>query len=50
MDADGDYAYTWPEKPGDPPQLEESYTYVNLKINNGYTDLDFDPENPAYFK
>ena len=43
-------AYTWPENPGDPPQLEESYTYVNLKINNGYTDLDFDPENPAYFK
>ena len=43
-------AYTWPKSPGEAPQLEESYTYVNLKVNNGYTDLDFDPENPAYFK
>lgn len=43
-------AYTWPKNPGEAPQLEESYTYVNLKVNNGYTDLDFDPENPAYFK
>ncbi len=43
-------AYIWPKAPGEAPQLEESYTYVNLKVNNGYTDLDFDPENPAYFK
>ncbi|MEM8944698.1 MAG: DUF1571 domain-containing protein [Planctomycetota bacterium] len=43
-------AYTWPKNPGEEPQLEESYTYVNLKVNNGYTDMDFSPENPQYFK
>ena len=43
-------AYTWPKQPGGEPQLEESYTYVKLKVNNGFNDLDFDPENPQYFK
>ena len=43
-------AYTWPTTPGGKPPLEESYTYLNVKINNGFTDADFDPENPAYFK
>jgi len=43
-------AYLWPEKPGDPPPLEESYTYVNLKVNNGFGALDFDKDNPEYFK
>lgn len=43
-------AYTWPKTPGGEPVLEESYTYLKLNVNNGYTDLDFDPENPAYFK
>ena len=43
-------AYLWPEKPGDQPPLEEAYTYLNLKINNGFTDLDFDKSNPEYFK
>lgn len=43
-------AYTWPKTPGGEPQLEESYTYLKLNVNNGYTDMDFNPENPEYFK
>jgi hypothetical protein len=43
-------SYLWPQTPGEEPPLEESYTYVNLKINNGFTDADFDPENPEHFK
>ena len=43
-------AYLWPEKPGEQPPLEEAYTYLNIKTNNGFTDADFDKENPAYFK
>lgn len=30
------------------PQLVEEYTYRDLKLNNGYTDIDFDPQNPQY--
>ena len=30
------------------PQLVEEYTYLDLKINNGYTDADFDPKNRQY--
>jgi hypothetical protein len=26
----------------------EEYTYMNVKINNGFTDADFDPKNAAY--
>ncbi len=43
-------AYDWP-KANDPdaqPQLLEKYTYYNIKINNGFTDEDFDVNNPAY--
>jgi hypothetical protein len=43
-------AYLWPENPGEDPPLEEAYTYTQLKINNGFTDADFDPNNPAIFK
>jgi hypothetical protein len=43
-------AYMWPEKPGQPPPLEESYTYANLKLNNGYTARDFDSENQEIFR
>ena len=43
-------AYLWPEKPGDPPPLEEEYTYRDLKINNGFTDRDFNVQNPDIFK
>lgn len=30
------------------PQLVEEYTYLDLKLNNGYSDADFDPKNPQY--
>ena len=42
-------AYHWPEKPGSKelPVLEE-YTYLNVKLNVGLTDADFDSENPNY--
>jgi len=43
-------AYTWPTTPGGQPELEESYTYLKLKVNNGYTDADFDQNNPEYYK
>jgi hypothetical protein len=41
-------AYMWPDKPGSPPPLEEEYTYVDVKLNVGLKDSDFDPSNPAY--
>ena len=30
------------------PNSSEEYTYLDLKINNGYTDADFDPKNRQY--
>jgi Protein of unknown function (DUF1571) len=41
-------AYGWPSQPGEPPPLEEEYTYVDLKFNNGFSDLDFDRGNATY--
>lgn len=41
-------AYDWPAQPGGPPVLTEEYTYLNLKANNGFTDADFDTNNPEY--
>ena len=41
-------AYEWPEKEGGPPKLVEEYTYVNVKLNPGLTDADFDYENEKY--
>lgn len=41
-------AYDWPKRAGDEPVLTEEYTYLNLKLNNGFTDFDFDPKNPNY--
>jgi hypothetical protein len=44
-------AYMWPEQPGGRPPLDESFTYTNLKINNGYAARDFDASNnPEIFK
>jgi len=43
-------AYMWPATPGGEAPLEEAYTYLNLMVNNGYTDADFDNINPEYFK
>jgi hypothetical protein len=41
-------AYDWPKTEGGQPELIEAYTYVNLKVNVGLTDADFDRNNPAY--
>ena len=41
-------AYDWPQEQGGQPVLMEEYTYMNMKINNGFTDADFDPKNTAY--
>jgi hypothetical protein len=41
-------SYDWPARQGGDPQLIEEYTYQNLKINNGFTELDFDVSNPKY--
>jgi outer membrane lipoprotein-sorting protein len=41
-------AYDWPHEPGGQPVLMEEYTYMNVKTNQGFTDLDFDPKNTAY--
>ena len=40
-------AHLWPVNGGKPKLLEE-YTYLNLKLNPGFTDIDFDAKNPAY--
>jgi hypothetical protein len=41
-------AYGYPDKPGDDPPLVEEFTYVDLKLDNGFTDIDFDIANPDY--
>jgi Protein of unknown function (DUF1571) len=46
-------AYTWPTQPGQMPtvnELEETYTYADLKLNTGLTAADFDDKNPNIFK
>jgi hypothetical protein len=41
-------SYDWPREKGAKPELMEEYTYLNLKLNNGFTDADFDVKNPHY--
>ncbi len=41
-------AYGWPEVADGRPQLLEEYTYMDLKVNVGLNDADFDPQNPDY--
>ena len=41
-------AYDWPRVAGAKPEVIEEYNYMNLKVNVGLTDEDFDPENPKY--
>jgi hypothetical protein len=41
-------SWSWPTEPGGQPVLEEEYTYSEVRINAGLTDLDFDPDNPEY--
>jgi len=41
-------AYDWPERTGDRPVLIEEYTYTNIKLNQRFTDADFDKNNADY--
>jgi hypothetical protein len=41
-------AYNWPAVEGGPAELDEEYTYLDLKFNEGFADEDFDSKNPAY--
>jgi hypothetical protein len=41
-------SYDWPDAPGEQPPLIEEYTYLDLKLNVGLKDADFDYRNPAY--
>ena len=41
-------AYQWPTTEGAEPELEEEYTYLNLRVNVGLTDQDFSTSNPEY--
>jgi hypothetical protein len=41
-------AYDWPKTAGAQPELLEEYTYIDLKVNPGLTDADFDVKNPNY--
>lgn len=43
-------SYLWPANPGEQPPLEECYTYLNMKVNNGFTDADFTEAHPEVFK
>lgn len=41
-------AYDWPAEPGAEASLSEEYTYTKVRLNNGYTDQDFEVKNPRY--
>jgi hypothetical protein len=41
-------AYDWPRQPSAPDVLLEEYAYIDLKLNVGLTDHDFDPNNRGY--
>ena len=41
-------SYDWPKSAGEDPPLIEEYTYMNLKINVGLDDSDFDTSHPDY--
>ena len=41
-------AYDWPRSDDSGPILLEEYTYTKLKLNEGFSELDFDRGNVAY--
>jgi hypothetical protein len=41
-------SYDWPKERGKEPLLTEQYTYTNLQLNVGLTEMDFDESNPDY--
>jgi len=40
--------FGWPDRPGHEPELVEEYTFMDLRINTGLKDRDFDPANNHY--
>ena len=40
--------YLWPARQGGDPVLLKDCTYLNLRLNNGFADRDFDAQNPQY--
>lgn len=40
--------YGWPNTPGDKPVPLEEYTFLDLRVNQGLADRDFDVANSAY--
>lgn len=40
--------YGFPRRPGEQPPLVEKYTYSQIKVNNAFDEIDFDPRNPKY--
>jgi hypothetical protein len=40
--------YHWPESAGAAPDLVQEYTYVDLKLNVGFSNKDFHRDNPQY--
>ena len=40
--------YDWPREAGEPAELVEEYSYINLRLNVGLHDSDFDPANRMY--
>lgn len=41
-------SYDWPKTPGAKPEIIEEYTYIKVNLNQGFTDIDFDPNNTNY--
>lgn len=41
-------AYDWPTEAGGKPIPLEEYTYMNVQLNPGFTEADFDVNNPNY--
>jgi hypothetical protein len=41
-------SYGWPQTADAKPPLLEEYTYLDLKLNVGFADRDFDSTNPSY--
>jgi hypothetical protein len=41
-------AYDWPRNPRHSGDLLEEYTYLDVRLDTGLGDADFDPENVAY--
>jgi len=41
-------SYDWPKTSGGPPELIDEYTFLDLELNRGFSELDFSVANPEY--